>query len=190
MAPLLPTNLLVDSLIASNASIVSSVEARPSRKTSLVNLSKAAKYSLNQADSDTELANILFRKELDRRFAGQGMSAVAFHPGNVRMNFIFDTTSMTRFVYQTPLETCSPISLFCHPHVLCCGVVVVDGDEPGTAPLRNGLRPWRLKKHERPRLDACLGRVEVRQDRIGPAAHSTLFHITSPPFQRLRSRSC
>ncbi|MGJ9407376.1 SDR family NAD(P)-dependent oxidoreductase [Nesterenkonia aurantiaca] len=105
LAPFLLTNLLMDTLTASNASVIntSSVAARIFGKINLDDLSNEQRYSANKAYGDAKLANILFTKELDRRFSDQGISAVAFHPGNVQTSFASDTTSVMRFIYQTPL---------------------------------------------------------------------------------------
>ncbi|WP_218221889.1 SDR family NAD(P)-dependent oxidoreductase [Nesterenkonia sp. Act20] len=105
LAPFLLTNLLMDTLTVSNASIINtaSVAARIFGKIDLDDLNNERKYSANKAYGDAKLANILFAKELDRRFSDRGISAVAFHPGNVRTSFASDTTSVMRFIYQTPL---------------------------------------------------------------------------------------
>ncbi len=106
LAPFLLTNLLMGTLTASNASIVNtaSVGARLFGNIDVNDLNNDARYSANKAYGDAKLANILFTKELDRRFRSQGISAVAFHPGTVRTNFASDTTSFMRFMYQSPLS--------------------------------------------------------------------------------------
>ncbi|MBG6192061.1 NAD(P)-dependent dehydrogenase (short-subunit alcohol dehydrogenase family) [Arthrobacter sp. CAN_A212] len=105
LAPFLLTNLLMDRLTSSSAVIVNtaSVGARIFGNIDLDDLNNDKKYSANKAYGDAKLANILFAKELDRRYGGKGISAVSFHPGNVRTNFASDTTSIMRFIYQTPL---------------------------------------------------------------------------------------
>lgn len=105
LAPFLLTNLLMDTLTASNASIINtaSVGARLFGKIDLDDLNNERRYSANKAYGDAKLANILFAKELHRRFSEQGISAVAFHPGNVMTSFASDTTSVLRYIYQTPL---------------------------------------------------------------------------------------
>lgn len=107
LAPFLLTNLLMETLTRSNASVVntSSVAARLFGHIDLDDLNNERKYSANKAYGDTKLANILFTKELNRRFGDQGISAVAFHPGNVRTNFASDTRSVMRFIYHTPLRS-------------------------------------------------------------------------------------
>lgn len=105
LAPFLLTHMLLDVLIASDASIVNtaSVAARLFGNIDLADLNNARKYSANKAYGDAKLANILVAKELDRRFGDRGISAAAFHPGVVRTSFASDTTSLMRFLYRTPL---------------------------------------------------------------------------------------
>jgi NAD(P)-dependent dehydrogenase (short-subunit alcohol dehydrogenase family) len=105
LSPFLLTNLLIGTLTASRASVVntSSVGARIFGKIDINDLNNDKKYSPNKAYGDAKLANILFAKELDRRFSHEGISAVVFHPGNVRTNFANDTTSMMRLAYRNPI---------------------------------------------------------------------------------------
>lgn len=107
LAPFLLTNLLLDTLIESSATIIntSSAGARLFGNIDLDDLENTRNYSPNKAYGDAKLANILFTKELDRRFRQQGISAAAFHPGIVRTNFASDTTSLMRLIYQTPLAS-------------------------------------------------------------------------------------
>lgn len=105
LAPFLLTNLLLHTLFASSASIVntSSAAARLFGSIDIDDLNNERDYSPNKAYGDAKLCNILFTKELERRFGRRGLSAVAFHPGIVRTSFASDTTSVMRFLYQTPL---------------------------------------------------------------------------------------
>ncbi|MFF2328651.1 MULTISPECIES: SDR family NAD(P)-dependent oxidoreductase [unclassified Streptomyces] len=106
LAPFLLTNLLLDKLLASGASVVqtSSSGARLFGHIDVDDLNNDNKYTPHKAYGDTKLANILFTKELHVRFHGQGLSAVAFHPGgSVATGFATDTTSFMRFVYGNPV---------------------------------------------------------------------------------------
>lgn len=106
LAPFLLTNLLMDTLVARGASVIttSSIAARLFGHIDLDDLENDRRYSANKAYGDAKLANVLFTQELARRFGGQGISAAAFHPGVVRTNFASDTSSVMRFVYRTPLS--------------------------------------------------------------------------------------
>jgi len=106
LAPFLLTSLLLPTLIASSAKVLqtSSIAARLFGHLAIEDLQNEKHYSPNKAYGDAKLANILFTRELHRRYHAQGLSAAAFHPGNVATNFASDTTSLLRFVYRTPLK--------------------------------------------------------------------------------------
>ena len=112
LAPFLLTNLLMDRLMESNASIIntSSVAARLFGNIDLDDLQNERNFSANKAYGDSKLANILFTKGLHRHFHGQGINAAAFHPGVVGTNFARDTSSAMRFLYQTPLSKVLTVS--------------------------------------------------------------------------------
>jgi len=102
LAPFLLTSLLLDRLIESRASVITtaSVAARLYGSIDLDDLGNEKKYSPNKAYGDGKLENILFTRELHRRFSAQGLKAAAFHPGVVSTGFAKDgTTSPLRFVY-------------------------------------------------------------------------------------------
>lgn len=97
------TNILLPTLIASSAKILqtSSVGARAFGKIDIDDLQNERKYSPMKAYGDSKLENILFTRELDRRYRDQGISAAAFHPGNVASSFGSDTSSTAiRFIYK------------------------------------------------------------------------------------------
>jgi NAD(P)-dependent dehydrogenase (short-subunit alcohol dehydrogenase family) len=106
LAPFLLTSLLLPVLTASSAKILqtSSVAAKNFGKIDIDDLQNERDYSPNKAYGDAKLENILFTRELHRRYHDQGISAAAFHPGNVATNFASDTTSWFRFIYHTPVK--------------------------------------------------------------------------------------
>jgi NAD(P)-dependent dehydrogenase (short-subunit alcohol dehydrogenase family) len=106
LAAFLLTRLLMDRLLDSGAAVIttSSVAAARYGRLDVNDLNNANNFSPNKAYGDSKLANILFTKGLHKRFHARGLSAVAFHPGNVATNFASDTTSYFRFVYHTPLR--------------------------------------------------------------------------------------
>jgi NAD(P)-dependent dehydrogenase (short-subunit alcohol dehydrogenase family) len=112
LAPFLLTHLLLDTLVASHASVLntSSIGARIFGHLDLDDLDNAARYTPTKAYGDGKLANILFTTELHRRHHAQGISTAAFHPGNVATNFAAGSTSLMRFVYRTPLKHLALIS--------------------------------------------------------------------------------
>lgn len=88
LAPFLLTNLLMDTLVASSATVLatSSMASRGARL-DLGDLDMAHRYAPFRAYGASKLANVLFVRELHRRFHGQGVSSAAFHPGIVATNF-------------------------------------------------------------------------------------------------------
>ena len=105
LAPFLLTNLLLDRLLESRASVIatSSLAHRIFASFDIEDLDGAEKHSPRSAYGNAKLENILFTKELDRRFGAEGLSAAAFHPGGVATNFANDSGSLMRLVYGTPL---------------------------------------------------------------------------------------
>jgi len=105
LAPFLLTGLLMPTLIASSARVIqtASIAAQRFGRLDLDDLGNRRRYSPNTAYGDAKLANILFTRELHRRYAPQGISAVAFHPGVVATSFASETTSWFRWIYRTPV---------------------------------------------------------------------------------------
>lgn len=106
LAGFLLTHLLMDLLIDSKATIIqtSSIAAKMFGHLTLEDLELENNYSAERAYGNGKLANILFTKELQRRYGNQGINAVAFHPGVVATNFAHDTNHLMRFIYHTPLK--------------------------------------------------------------------------------------
>ena len=106
LAPFLLTTLLMPTLVESSATVIqtSSIAARLYGRLDLDDLENDRRYSANKAYGDSKLENILFTKELDRRYRAHGVSAVAFHPGMIRSSFGSDTTSFgMKLVYANPI---------------------------------------------------------------------------------------
>lgn len=106
LAPFLLTHLLHDRLVSSRASVVntSSLAARLWGHINLDDLNNNVRFKPRKAYGDAKLANILFTRELQRRFGNEGISAVSFHPGTVATNFSSGSTSWIRFAYQSPIR--------------------------------------------------------------------------------------
>ncbi|MCL1871645.1 MAG: SDR family NAD(P)-dependent oxidoreductase [Promicromonosporaceae bacterium] len=106
LAPFLLTHLLLDELRAGGGVVVntSSIASRRFGHLDLDDLENARSFRAEKAYGDAKLANILFTKGLHVRYHQDGISSVAFHPGNVATNFAAQTTSTWRFVYHTPLR--------------------------------------------------------------------------------------
>ncbi len=99
LAPFLLTNLLMDTLLASSAAVITtSSMASRNANLDLDDLDMAVGYAPFRAYGASKLANILFTRELHRRFHEQGLSSAAFHPGVVATSFgVKDGPSITRF---------------------------------------------------------------------------------------------
>jgi len=105
LAPFLLTTLLMDRLLSSRASVINtSSAANRFGHLDLDDLENDRKYSPNNAYGDAKLANILFTRELHRRYGARGLVTAAFHPGVVATSFSTDSTSIMRLVYQTALK--------------------------------------------------------------------------------------
>ena len=88
LGPFLLTNLLLPRLLKGQGAVINtSSVANLFGHLNINNLNYKKKFSPHKAYSDTKLENILMAKELHRRYHHQGLSAVAFHPGNIASNF-------------------------------------------------------------------------------------------------------
>ncbi|GIG68430.1 NAD(P)-dependent dehydrogenase (short-subunit alcohol dehydrogenase family) [Phytomonospora endophytica] len=105
LAPFLLTNLLLDKLIAARATVLqtSSVAARAFGRLDLDDLEHDRDFTPERAYGTAKLANILFTRELHRRFGEQGLAAAAFHPGVVATGFASESTSPMRHFYRSPI---------------------------------------------------------------------------------------
>ncbi|GAA1638429.1 SDR family NAD(P)-dependent oxidoreductase [Microbacterium flavum] len=107
LAGFLLTNLLRDRLIESRASVIqtSSVAARAFSRFDIDDLQAERRYSPSTAYGNAKLANILFTKELARRFGDQGVSAVGFHPGAIASGFAGASNGLWHWMYTNPLAS-------------------------------------------------------------------------------------
>lgn len=104
LAPFLLTTLLMDTLIESVASVIatSSLAARRGR-VDLADLDGAHGYSAQRAYGASKLENILFIRELHRRYHRRGISTAAFHPGGVATSFASDADHLWGRFYRSSL---------------------------------------------------------------------------------------
>ena len=101
LAPFLLTHLLLDTLIASKATIINTSSMAHLRAGTLRfdELSRAIKQSGWGAYSAVKLLNILFTRELNQKYADKGVSAVAFHPGVVKTSFGTEGSKLVKAFY-------------------------------------------------------------------------------------------
>ncbi|PSL03656.1 short-subunit dehydrogenase [Haloactinopolyspora alba] len=114
LAPFLLTKLLTDTLVASNATVIqtSSVGARMADTLDVDDLDHDRNFGPVRVYNAAKLENILFTRELHRRYHSHGLSAAAFHPGNVATSFgtrsesrlmrFITTNRITRAMLTTP----------------------------------------------------------------------------------------
>lgn len=106
LAPYLLTHAMLPTLLRSKTAIIntSSIGARLFSDLDLNDLNTFENYTPNKSYGNAKLANILFAKGLHRHFHDRGLTAVAFHPGNVATSFASDTTSYFRWIYHGILK--------------------------------------------------------------------------------------
>ncbi|WP_248704787.1 SDR family NAD(P)-dependent oxidoreductase [Curtobacterium sp. MWU13-2055] len=106
LAPFLLTDLLMDRLVASGGTVVntSSVANKLFGRVDIDDLDAERHFRATKAYGDSKLEQILFTKELDRRYRHQGVTSTAFHPGTISTGFSNDKTSPMYLVYHTPLR--------------------------------------------------------------------------------------
>jgi NAD(P)-dependent dehydrogenase (short-subunit alcohol dehydrogenase family) len=104
LAPFLLTPLLTDKLIASRASVLRTTTVRGGlvNRLNLDRLDHVTDSSPIQSYSAAKLENVLFAKELHRRFASSGLASAVFFPGSVATSFGAGTTKpLMRFLTGT-----------------------------------------------------------------------------------------
>lgn len=101
LAPFLLTTLLIEKLVADRATVIntSSAAHNAMSKFNIDDLDAEKHYGANAAYGNSKLANILFTKELQRRYGDHGVNAVAFHPGVVASNFSVESTGLIKLAY-------------------------------------------------------------------------------------------
>jgi len=106
LAHFLLTNLLVDILVKSKATVIntSSIANNDGRHIDIADLDLKKKYSAMRAYGNSKLVNILFTKELHKRYHSLGISSAVFHPGTVSSNFGADSTLFIRLCYSAPVK--------------------------------------------------------------------------------------
>ena len=106
LAPFLLTTLLLERLIESRAAVLntSSVGNKLYGHVDIDDLDAEQRYRASKAYGDAKLENILFTRELHRRYHSSGICTAAFHPGNVASNFGGEAPWWIRAAYRTPLK--------------------------------------------------------------------------------------
>lgn len=100
------TYLLLDKLCECNATVIqtSSIAANMFSAFDINDLNNEKDYTPFKAYGNGKLENILFIRELDRRYKSKGINAVAFEPGVVRTNFGAGSIKFVEFAYHSFLK--------------------------------------------------------------------------------------
>ncbi|NEE03952.1 SDR family NAD(P)-dependent oxidoreductase [Phytoactinopolyspora halotolerans] len=159
LAPFLLTTLLIDKLAASRATVIqtSSVAARLARKLDIDDLNHDREFNPLRAYYAAKLENILFTKELHRRYHSRGISAAAFHPGNVATSFGTQSESrLMKFITTNRVTRATLIT----PEKGADQLVWLAQSEPGTdwEPGAYYEKRKRAKRVNRQALDDDLAR--------------------------------
>ncbi len=111
LAPFLLTHLLQSKLIESAGTVIntSSMTAKMWGQLDISDLTNEVNYDEKRAYGNSKLCNILFTKELHRRFHGLGLNAVSFHPGVVATNFASDPESSFHKIYHDSENSILPM---------------------------------------------------------------------------------
>jgi NAD(P)-dependent dehydrogenase (short-subunit alcohol dehydrogenase family) len=107
LAPFLLTMLLKERLAAARGTVIttsSSAGAARSAAVVIDDLDMADGYGALRAYRASKLANVLFTRELARRWGPLGVSAAAAHPGPVRSRFGQSGPLAVRLVANSPLR--------------------------------------------------------------------------------------
>lgn len=113
LAQFLLTRLLLDKLAASNATVIQTASIAANLFGSDFDPADPESendYTPFRAYGRAKLCDILFTRELQRRYGKTGINAVAFEPGVVRTNFGSESTAFVNFCYHTPLKYLFTIS--------------------------------------------------------------------------------
>ena len=113
LAQFLLTRLLIDKLAASNATVIQTASIAANlfgADFDPADPENEKDYTPFRAYGRAKLGDILFTRELQRRYGDRGICAVAFEPGVVRTNFASESTAFVRFCYHTPLKYLFTIS--------------------------------------------------------------------------------
>ena len=105
LAPFLLTTLLLDRLIESRATVIStSSPGNRLGRIDLANLDGDKRYRGVNAYNNAKLAQILFTRELDRRYRSQGLASAAFSPGlAIVTNFAQQPGDANNWIARSPV---------------------------------------------------------------------------------------
>ena len=107
------TNLLLEKLCQNKTTVIQTTSVGANLLGTgfdVEDLNNEKNYSPGKAYGEAKLCNILFTRELDRRFGNKGIFAVAYEPGIVRSNFGSESMWFLNFAYHSVLKYLFTIS--------------------------------------------------------------------------------
>ncbi len=107
------TALLTEKLCHDKATVIQTSSIASNlfgRGLDLSDLQNEKAYTPTKAYGESKLCNILFTRELHKRYNEKGLSAVAFEPGITRTNFASEGSPFFRIAYHSPLKYLFTIS--------------------------------------------------------------------------------
>lgn len=107
------TELLMDKLKESRAKVIQTASIAANLFGADLNaddFNNEKDYLPFKAYGYAKLEDILFTRELDKRYRDKGIKAVAFEPGVVRTNFASESKGFIKFCYHSPLKYLFTIS--------------------------------------------------------------------------------
>jgi len=174
LAAFLLTRLLIGKLTASAAAVIqtSSIGARMAGRLDMDDLDHDRNFSPVRAYNAAKLEDILFTRELHRRYHAQGISAAAFYPGNVASSF--GTKSDSRLIKFITTNPVTRRVLLTTPDKGAGQLVWLAEGQPGTdwesGTYYQKRKPGRISRQA---LDASLARnLWERSEQLTTPTHS------------------
>lgn len=142
------TNLLLEKLCESRATVIqtSSIAANLfGSDFDVTDLQNEKDYQPFNAYGAGKLEDILFTRELQRRYGERGICAVAFEPGVVRTNFASESTPLAKFMYHSPFKYLFTISPEKSAKRLTALATGAPGKDFLPGEVYSGKKPMKLK---------------------------------------------
>ncbi|WP_369221633.1 SDR family NAD(P)-dependent oxidoreductase [Streptomyces sp. R39] len=174
LAPFLLTQLLIDKLIKSHATVIqtASVGARLFGNLVIDDLDHDQDFTPQLAYGTTKLENILFTQELNARCHDKGISTAAFHPGTVASSFATESDSFMKRIYSSRIGRAFMISPGKAANQLVWLAETTPGEEWESGVYYERQKPAR-RLHKQAKDDALAHRLWSRSEQLlasgGPA---------------------
>ncbi len=107
LSQFLLTNLLIDKLLEDKALVIQTTSIACNlfaKKFDINDIQTKQNYTPIKAYAHSKLCNVLFTKELHKRYYNKGIKAVAFEPGIPRTNFAQEGIWFFKIAYHSPLK--------------------------------------------------------------------------------------